>query len=71
MQSNDEAKNILDYWKALEMLIPNAFPGIKTEYSKDSKYNLICNKISSDCNIKNISKMMIESIICIVRYAET
>ena len=54
MQSNDEAKNILDYWKALEMLIPNAFPGIKTEYSKDSKYNLICNRISSDCNIKNI-----------------
>ncbi len=54
MQNNDEAKNILDYWKALEMLIPNAFPSIKTEYSKESKYNLICNRISSDCSIKNI-----------------
>lgn len=69
MQNNDEAKNILDYWKALEMLIPNPFPGIKTEYSKESKYNLICNRISSDCSIKNIidndnKKYYLHSEIC-------
>ena len=69
MQNNDEAKNILDYWKALEMLIPNAFPVLKTEYSKESKYNLICNRISSDCSIKNIidndnKKYYLHSEIC-------
>lgn len=52
----EEAKNILDYWTALEMLIPNMFPNVRTETSDKVKYKLICDKISANENILSVLK---------------
>lgn len=43
---NEEVKKILDYWTALEMLIPNPFPDVRTEESDKIIHRLICDKIT-------------------------
>ena len=52
----EEAKKILDYWTALEMLIPNTFPDVRTEESDKIIHRLICDKITKGKKISDILK---------------
>ena len=53
---NEEVKKILDYWTALEMLIPNPFPDVRTEESDKIIHRLICDKITKGKKISDILK---------------